>query len=342
MGGAERVMVALANDVDRNLYAPTFLVFHKIGVLEQSLKTDITVHDLGNPHRLMALPLLILKLREINADIVFSSLTPVNFMVLLARPFIRAKVLVRETTLPSYFLTRGWIKEAVARTGYATLYPIASRIICPAKRIAQDLKSIFGMEDRNFAVLPNPVDTAAFSTKIEPHTGIRFVFTGRLVREKGLDLLIPALKKFNPAFDWSLDLYGDGPEKDGLQKLIEESGLQNKITLKGYTDKPIKAYAGADCLLLPSRWEGMPNAALESLACGLPVIAMDSAGGIEEVAAQAPIGAVITAKTMDGFISAMTAARARTEEHSLLPPAYHHENVMAQLHAILASLFPSE
>ena len=101
---------------------------------------------------------------------------------------------------------------------------------------------------------------------------------------------------------------------------------------------PWPHFAGADAFLLPSRWEGMPNAALEALACGTTVIATPEAGGIAEVAAEAAGGAVTVAAAGAPFEAAMAAVRASPPEGpraSLLPARFEVAAVAERLGALL-------
>jgi glycosyltransferase involved in cell wall biosynthesis len=111
-----------------------------------------------------------------------------------------------------------------------------------------------------------------------------------------------------------------------LRRRVEDLGLAKQISLAGFQAEPWRAYAGADAFLLPSRWEGMPNAALEALACGTPVIATPEAGGIAEVAEDAASGAVSMAEWGDAFDTAMAAVVANPRPDplraSLLPSRF--------------------
>ena len=79
-----------------------------------------------------------------------------------------------------------------------------------------------------------------------------------------------------------LTILGDGADKLLLECRIASLNLGDRVELRGFDPNPWAYYAGADAFLLPSRWEGMPNAALEALACGTPVIAMSHAGAVRK------------------------------------------------------------
>ena len=78
---------------------------------------------------------------------------------------------------------------------------------------------------------------------------------------------------FSKVENLKLSIVGQGPQRKPLENLVIENKLQDKITFCGFNLKPYNIIAGADYLLLPSRWEGMPNCVLESLALGTPIIA---------------------------------------------------------------------
>src|SRR5690606_2827716 len=126
----------------------------------------------------------------------------------------------------------------------------------------------------------------------------------RLHPQKGFDRLIEALPRLNMPCDWHVTILGEGGEREKLESLIRLHGFENRVSLHGYTAAPWPHIAASDMFLLPSRFEGLPNVALEALACGTPVIATAESGGIAEIAETAN-GHVTIVSTMDDFIAEM-------------------------------------
>ena len=117
------------------------------------------------------------------------------------------------------------------------------------------------------------------------------------------------------------------------------------MTFAGFDPQPAPWVAGADALLLPSRWEGLPNVALEALACGTPVIATPEAGGIHEIAELAGPDAVRIAPMGPDFVSAMTAVPRNDKgclRPSLLPGEFHLTSVVAAFERLLEAAQPKD
>lgn len=347
-GGAERVIVDLMNTLDRRRFEPILITLDMWGKLSEHIHGDIKIYNLNagrNP--LIFLPKLCMAIRKAKPDIVITTMPLLNFSTLLLRPFLgKVKIIVRETITPSYFLERHPKHKALIKLLYKSLYRQADIIMTPAQCIIDEFKNELKIHAGHYIKIFNPIDRANLrsSSPLMPYTfqpGLRFVAVGKLHTQKGYDLLIPKLANFDPGQSWVLNIFGSGPEHDSLQSMIDHHGLTQRVILRGVNPHPWPAYAAADCFLMPSRWEGLPYAALESLACGTPVIASMHSGGIAEIAALAPPGSVTVAKTMDDFITSMArlTPRAGTEYRpSLLPAEFWLENIAAQFGALLDSV----
>ncbi|MBQ9566220.1 MAG: glycosyltransferase family 4 protein [Synergistaceae bacterium] len=102
----------------------------------------------------------------------------------------------------------------------------------------------------------------------------RFLFVGYLARRKGLDVALRALGELKDR-DWTLDVLGDGAQREEWTALARELGLEGRITFHGFRDDAEEWMSRSGCLLFPSYEEGLPLTVLEALAVGLPVLASD-------------------------------------------------------------------
>ncbi len=128
-------------------------------------------------------------------------------------------------------------------------------------------------------VIPNGIDLDTFKPSPRDGKTPQLLFTGRVVYQKGLDLLVDGLSKLLD-IPWELSIIGDGSYKDQLHQRIAILGLTDRIRFHGWCNQKqlLPILAQAHIFVNPSRHEGMPNAVLEAMACGLPVIATRIAG----------------------------------------------------------------
>lgn len=93
-------------------------------------------------------------------------------------------------------------------------------------------------------------------------------------------VMFNSFKKFLRDFpEYTLDVYGDGPDKKQYEEIIADMGLSNKIILHGKSNSAIKEIANSEIFLFTSRYEGMPNALMEAMSIGMPCISTDCGGG---------------------------------------------------------------
>lgn len=343
-GGAERVLITLMNGLDRTRFTPRLICLNRDGPLRTLVAPDIPIYAELNCNRVVhGLPYLFKTLRKLKPNIVVSTMAHMNFAVLLVAPFLprQTKIIVREAITPS-FLVDNHKQGKLIRRLYKWLYPRARKVICPAQCIIDEFESCVDMKTGNFSLLYNPVNINKIRAQPpgdKAASRIHFVCAGRLHHQKGFDRLIESLSSMQIDIDWHLTILGDGDERETLETLIKRYDLENHITLAGFSAAPWPHIAQADCFLLPSRHEGLPNVALESLCVGTPVIAMDSAGGISEIAALAAPGSVTLCRDMDEFINAMMAVTPLPHQpmlrDSLLPHTFHPETVEECFMALL-------
>ena len=148
-------------------------------------------------------------------------------------------------------------------------------------------------------IIPNGVDLAKYAVPQRDWSYPRLLSVGRIVRQKGLDLGLQALSQLRD-LDWSWSIAGDGPQLENLKTLANELGIAERVHFLGWQSREelTKCYQEANLFLFPSRHEGMPNAMLEAMSTGLPVIATRIAGN-EELVVEGETGFLVPAENVD-------------------------------------------
>ena len=208
-------------------------------------------------------------------------------------------VVVAERTDPRYHpLGRPW-RFARDRT-----YPRAAAVVVQTEELA-DWARRRGW-NANVVRIPNGVDAPGSEAsrmlrsirdarRVEssstPHT---LLALGRLSAEKGFDTLIRAFgKAVAPGSPpWRLVIGGEGPRRAELERLVDELGLTDRVSLPGRLD-PAAALADADLFALTSDYEGFPNALLEAMAAGVCPVCLDTSAAVREIVTDGVDGVLV-------------------------------------------------
>jgi poly(glycerol-phosphate) alpha-glucosyltransferase len=155
-----------------------------------------------------------------------------------------------------------------------------------------DAEVVYG-EQANFAVIPHPVAPVP-QVPFEDRDPNLVVMLARLDGQKRIPHAIASFAHVVKALPQArLEIYGQGPEAEALQRLIDELGLRANVTLAGYTKNPAAVYERASCSLLTSRFEGFGLVLLESLSHGCPVVSYDVKYGPADIVADGVNGFLV-------------------------------------------------
>jgi len=341
-GGAERVALNLLTGLYNKGHNIAIVVFEKSGPLLSMVPDESLIYSLETNTLKKSIIPLIIKLRQLEPAIIFSTFGYINVTLLAIRWLLpkKMKIWVREANLPSISLPNNPFPKLMVFL-YWLLYRKADRLICTSKRMRGEFISDFMVHDDLIEILPNPVDLQKIHKLFLPikrfdKGGPCFIASGRLIYQKGFDRLLYWFNKLENKKS-TLIILGEGDLKSILIKKVKMLNLKNRVKFVGFCDNPWQWYNGADVFLLSSRWEGMPNSVLESLACGTMVIATEESGGIKEIVDD-KVDSVIVAANPQEFIYSMNNVNIKNNKtllKSLLPEKYKKENVVHVLESWL-------
>jgi glycosyltransferase involved in cell wall biosynthesis len=288
--GAEKQMVLLAAGLPRERFAVEVAALTRLGPLESDLKAaGVPVTLIGK--RFKADPLALMRLvrfmRSRRFDVVQTWIFAANVYGRIAAR--RAKVPVVVTAEMAVDLWKGRMELAIDRR----LSRWTDRVVGNSQAVADFYRDQVGIPTEKLAVIasgigdeePPVVDRAAVRAElgIEPEAPV-VLFAGRLAAQKAVEDLLKAadlLQHLRPDLVWLLA--GDGPEREGLETMARAFELGRRVRFLGHREDVPRLLALADLLVLPSRYEGLPNVVLEAMRFRKPVVATAAPGTTEVV-----------------------------------------------------------
>jgi len=219
------------------------------------------------------------KIKSIEADAVLSFLTQTNILTVLATRGLNTRTVISERNDPR--LQRHRPRVELLRK---FLYRRADIVTANSRGALTALEAFVPRE--KLAFLPNPL-APPVSTEVATLEAPTIITVGRLVEQKGLDVLLAAWASAAPRLPgWRLAIVGDGPLRGELEALARMLGVDDSIDWYGHLADPFPLVRAAQFFVLTSRFEGTPNALLEAMACGLPSIVTDASPGPCELAGE--------------------------------------------------------
>ncbi|GJL80333.1 MAG: amylovoran biosynthesis protein AmsD [Nitrospinaceae bacterium] len=305
-GGAERVLSILANYWAKKGWQITLLTMDDGKKLFYELHPAITHRPLavegkssnlfwGLVNNLKRIWVIRKALKASAPQIVISFMKRTNVLVFFATLNFKPPLFVCEHSDPHYSRTSG-IWDLLRNLTYLG----ATRLIV----LTQTARSYFSSAiQRHTIVIPNPVLPPENNDWTNGKRDFKTLLAmGRLNKVKGFDLLLKAFAKIAPKHpDWSLVIWGEGPQRASLEKLRDELGLKTRVKFPGTTKQPGEKMRESDIFVLSSRSEAFPMALLEAMARGLPAISFDCPSGPREIIRDGLDGILVPPEDVDAF-----------------------------------------
>lgn len=303
-GGAERVIAQLANYFTEQNVSCRIVTTDKREVM-YPLDEKVKVVGIGKTSNNKAIDRVLRykKIRNViqenKPDVVLTMPEDTGIYAILALIGTGIPVYVSERNNP-------WVMPNVRITRFLRklAYPFAKGIIFQTEMA----KTFFPEHiQKKGVVLQNPVDVTRIP---EPYIGERkkvFAAVGRLEPQKNFSMLIKAFSEFHKEEkDYQLIIYGEGKERTNLEKLIKQLNLEGSVSLPGRNKDVLNAINDSAAFILSSDYEGMPNALIEAMCMGMPVISTDCpSGGPRELIHNGENGLLIGVNNIESMKEAM-------------------------------------
>jgi len=295
-GGAERLVVNLANHWASQGFRVDLVLMRAQGELLDDVQPSVNVVDLGvDQIRNFLLPFRAY-LRAGRPTVCWVNMWPLTSVAVIGwllaglpgRIYLTdhtnlIKSCEREMNLPLSRLR--WILRAT--------YVLASGFSAVSAGVRANMRTLTGRCYPAAQVIYNPASTGQFAGRLSGddasalwgrHTGPRILSVGTLKEQKNHRLLIDAFALMRrQAGSGRVGLVGEGLLRAELTAQIASQGLQDCVALPGFCADPTPWYRSADLFVLSSGWEGFGNVIVEAMACGVPVVSTDCPSGPAEI-----------------------------------------------------------
>jgi glycosyltransferase involved in cell wall biosynthesis len=288
-GGAERVMLTLADHLDKAAFNLDLVVLDGRGHFSGYSRPGVRVIDMGCRRVRQSWRKLIRFIWRNRPHVVLSTLGHLNILMAMIKPLFPHTLFIgRESNIPSLKL-ESFSHPLLFSFLYRVLYPRFDIVVCQSRCMQEDLRQSFGVPSVKLRVIHNPVDVKKVQSLADegpnpfPRRSRRILAVGRMEKQKQFHLLPDLLGRFRDEEDVRLTILGDGSLRKRIESGFAEAGLQDRADLLGIQSNPFLFMKHADVLVLTSAHEGFPNVVLEANACGLPVVAFRCPGVTEEI-----------------------------------------------------------
>lgn len=311
-------MVVLANELAARSVAVDLVAFTSEGPFRASISEPVRLVDLGTRRARASLWAMARYLKRARPAAVLTSQGHTAWVAVAARALIRSptRIVVREenTFSASARSLQGrpagrWVPRAV-RWAYAR----ADQLVAVSSGAADDLAAGLRLPADRIEVVANPLAVPDLDARAaEPLDDPWFapgeppvvLGAGRLRPAKDFGNLLQAFARVVRERPARLVVLGEGPERPELERLAAELGVQDAVRLPGFVTNPFAYMRRSAVFVLSSRWEGLPGALIEAMACGCPVVSTDCKSGPREILEDGRYGPLVPVGDADALARAV-------------------------------------
>ena len=230
--------------------------------------------------------------------VVLAMITPTNIVTAFAAMGLGLRVILSERNDPAR-QSFGFFWDVLRRL----VYPRIQMVTANTQEALRLLRAFVPPE--RLAFLPNPLIVRRSSPDHRPCQS-RILTVGQLKFQKGYDVLLKGFARTRVKYThWRLAIAGDGSEREDLERLARNLGIDGAIEWLGYVNNPTDLYRSSDIFVLASRYEGTPNALIEAMNEGLPPVITNVQNGALEYVKHEVSGLVVPVNDVEQLAAAM-------------------------------------
>lgn len=278
IGGQERALVFLANELAQKGCEVVIISLFKTNIefkINDSIKIFIPHFKRADSNRLIYAFRIIFYIRKLirqnNPDSIICFGDWFNAFTIIATKGFSSRMIITNRMGPNLFL--GNFIETMNKI----FYRFADELIVQTERAKDILSKKYKV--KKITVIPNPVELTTFDRAIKKK---QIISVGRLSKEKGQKTLIKAFSNLKEK-EWTLHIVGDGFDRPSLEILVKDLQIENRVVFHGKMYNFNSLLLESQIFVLPSLYEGFPNALLEAMSFGLCCLASDCIAGPSEI-----------------------------------------------------------
>ena len=338
-GGAEKVMVNLANEFASRQVEVDLLLVKREGAYLSQVSPAVNLIDLGTQKLLLSLPKLVSYLRGDRPDVLLTALEDTNVVAIAARliasgldtlgrtpkggssrPSTRLIVTVHNNLSQEALSSEGLKRKLVPKM-LRWVYPFADSVVAVSKGVAADLVDL-GIRPQQVRVIYNPILTPEFealaAAPLSPGQSDErasewlsdkaisvLLGIGRLVPQKDFQTLIRAFALAKAERPLRLLILGEGRERAALEALTRQLEIADAVAFTGFVENPLSYLKRANLCVLSSAWEGFGNVLVEAMGVGTPVASTNCPSGPTEILMGGRYGELVPVGDVVGLAQAI-------------------------------------
>ncbi len=290
-GGAERVIVTLANEFIRKKIEVNLLLVRLTGPYVKELDPKVNIIVLGASKSIFSLFPLVSYIRKHKPKVILSTLLITNIITILAVKLARldTRVVLREAITASatvHFDQK--TTELIISKFRKWALKNADIVVAPSFGVSDDLVESYGLDRNKIRVIYNPISLEkCFHDALENNDILNSIplnkkiilGIGRLYGQKDFQTLIDAFSRVKNNKDTILVILGEGKDREKLETLVSLNNLEEQVLLPGFVSNPFPFLKRAKVFVLSSLYEGLPNSLIQALVFQKQIVATNCPSG---------------------------------------------------------------